>query len=57
MKTKKGLICQLENAKVRIGKERDKLREVMDDYDDLLESVNRAHEALDECITTLSERT
>lgn len=55
MKNKHQLIKALEKHRAAIGRERDALRKVVEDYNDLLESCERANEALDDAIQTLSQ--
>ena len=51
----KDCLAELEIRKVAIGAERDKLREVMSEFEQLLEVCDRAYEDLDSAIGSLSE--
>ena len=55
MKRKSALIKLLEKQRAKIAKARDELRDVMDEYEELLESTNTALNDLDACIDTLSQ--
>ncbi len=46
---------QFEAAKKRIARERDKLRGLQDDIEDLLDPTDRSVESLQEAIDALSE--
>lgn len=61
MKTKtsnhlKSLIRQLEKHRLAIAKERDGMRKMQDDIEDLLEPTSRGLEALEDAIAALSEQ-
>lgn len=51
----RALVKQLERSRERIGKERDALRRLQEDVGALLDSTERAAEALDSAIDALSE--
>ena len=55
MKTVKQATVELRRLRDRIGKERDALRNLHQEVEDLLESTGRGLEALDEAIDALSE--
>ena len=46
---------QLEERRVAVGVERDKLRALISEVEDLAETCERAHDALQEAIYALSE--
>ena len=46
---------ELQKSREIIGAERDKLRDIMDEFESQLENCNTAIEDLDSCIQTLSE--
>lgn len=49
------VVKQLEKRRAAIGAERDKLREIVDEFDGLLECCERADENLASAIDALSE--
>ena len=56
--TKRVLKAFHKKAKVivdRIGKDRDELRTLVEDYTDILQTVDDAHEGFDSALDTLSQ--
>lgn len=53
--TTKTIIKQLEKRLVAVGEERDKLRALIADVEDLAETCDHAHDALQEAVYALSE--
>ncbi len=51
----KGLIKTLEKRRTAIGVERDKLRDLISDVEDLAETCDRAYDDLQNAIQALSE--
>jgi ABC-type transporter Mla subunit MlaD len=49
------LFKELEAVRERVGQERDKLEAILAEAQDILDTVDRAAEALDEAIAALSE--
>jgi len=56
MKTKKGLIKQLKAIKKEIARQRDKMRELLDEYESLIQCCEEADEDLRSVIEKLSEQ-
>ena len=54
-KTVASLLRQIEICKTRIGEERDKLRALIDDADELAENCDEAIDSMDDAVTKLSE--
>ncbi len=54
VKTYAGLIKELDASRTRVGKERDKLRELVEDAEALLDTVDVAYEDLTAAIDALS---
>ena len=53
----KRMITMLEKRKISIGKERDKLREFISDYEELAEHCDQAYDAIQSAIYSLSQLT
>lgn len=49
------MIADIQISKVKIGKERDKLYDILDELEGLKESCDRAYEDLENAIEALSE--
>ncbi len=55
MKSRAGLIRKLEGIRIKVGRDRDRLRDILEEYQAVLDSCDRADEAMDEAIAALSE--
>jgi hypothetical protein len=53
--TNKSMITRLNKSLAVLAKERDRLRDLISDIDGALEVTDRAHDALEESISALSE--
>ena len=51
----RAIIAKLERHKAKIAAERDAMRALMSEYEDFLESTERAHEYIESAVDALSE--
>jgi ABC-type transporter Mla subunit MlaD len=55
MKTKSSLVREINAAKKRIAKERDRLRELLEDANSILQTTDEAVDALEAAVDSLSQ--
>lgn len=55
IKTYRCLCQELEKKKISIGKERDELRNLLEEYNSIADSLDEAYESLEHAVGSLSQ--